>query len=1004
MSLRKSISNTFTVTTLVDGESAPYYFEEKYAWSNDSSTKSVTTPPSISGGWQTSIPPSNGYAYLWRMSIRHVWNESTRSYTQEAAQYFRMSGTNGTSIHIKGHVPTVQNLPTTHLDGDAYVVDANGHLYMWSDESGSWVDIGVFQGEAGKTYYTHIAWASQVNYSGTTVTSVDGFITDKSPNDTTHMWMGVYIDEQSGQDESNALRYTWSYTKGVDGISVQARYAPNDNPTARQIHTTWQNGDLYMQTKRSNETDWSSWHKIVGESGGETDYSFNISKEKTSASATTAPSNCYYNTWQDAPISPTSTYPYLWMKIQKKDGDGNNVGDASYARVTGELGIDYEIRCAIDSIKIPKDTTSTSVSTTFNFYYKESGKTPIAYNAYYGIYYRIGTTYTRISSGSGSYASLSSYTVQSNQTAIVVFIFSASYSGNDPMSQSYLSKLELPIYKDGDKGDKGDDAKYIYIRGTGHNNDAQRILNITSTTNVFSEYGSRGFVAARINRSTLAVSGITWFDVYGGLSEGSLTESDANANTARTRFVTYLANTTSDYFLVVASQDAIGFNDAMVVKLREFGLGELDYTAVSGVGGFRTPFAFLGYKGLQQGYALYQLHGEGENDPYAEVMAYVSNGIFMSSKDGKDGARGKVGRFFYYAQEWTNSSSPLYIVTDAQAPYFSYNGDYYVFNPEQNYPNGISMHDMGAPSTASSNWKKMWNDFKYIITQAIFGKYAHFGSFIINGDWMISQYGTINGSQSTSYTKFYPEFIHGCSLCKSFDVSVSYVIAGSAYFIGGKKYYIKVIGSSFSSGSQLNVRMYNGSSNVGNTINLTSSSPNGTIAFEPTTSGTYYLRADCQPSGMTAKLTAYVDCFVPNFAVDGLTGETYQQNTYVKGTIRANILYHSITEITLSPGNTQTVSDDCGDIIVAKLQWTYTHSTGYLKLPHASSMNGRLLKLYGAVLIRTTGGTAEIRISPQETNLFSYPDGQSITGFDLLIGVSCELYSDGTKWYLLTIS
>ena len=220
MSLRKSISNTFTVTTLVDGESAPYYFEEKYAWSNDSSTQSVTTPPSISGGWQTSIPPSNGYAYLWRMSIRHVWNESTRSYTQEAAQYFRMSGTNGTSIHIKGHVSTVQNLPTTHVDGDAYVVDANGHLYMWSDESGSWVDIGVFQGEAGKTYYTHIAWASQVNYSGTTVTSVDGFITDKSPNDTTHMWMGVYIDEQSGQDVSNALRYTWSYTKGNKGYDA----------------------------------------------------------------------------------------------------------------------------------------------------------------------------------------------------------------------------------------------------------------------------------------------------------------------------------------------------------------------------------------------------------------------------------------------------------------------------------------------------------------------------------------------------------------------------------------------------------------------------------------------------------------------------------------------------------------------------------------------------------------------------------------------------------------
>ena len=39
----------------------------------------------------------------------------------------------------------------------------------------------------------------------------------------------------------------------------------------------------------------------------------------------------------------------------------------------------------------------------------------------------------------------------------------------------------------------------------------------------------------------------------------------------------------------------------------------------------------------------------------------------------------------------------------------------------------------------------MTSDFKYIITEAIFGSYAHFGSFIINGDWMISTNGTING-------------------------------------------------------------------------------------------------------------------------------------------------------------------------------------------------------------------------------------------------------------------
>lgn len=448
MSSRKSISNTFTVTTLVDGESAPYYFEEKYAWSNDSSTQSVTTPPSISGGWQTSIPPSNGYAYLWRMSIRHVWSESTRSYTQEAAQYFRMSGTNGTSIHIKGHVSTVQNLPTTHVDGDAYVVDANGHLYMWSDESGSWVDIGVFQGEAGKTYYTHIAWASQVNYSGTTVTSVDGFIMDKSPNDTTHMWMGVYIDEQSGQDESNALRYTWSYTKGGKGYDAV-------------------------------------------------------------------------------------TYGFVFTEAFAK-------ADASKT-ITGNIkGYAYK--------------------------YVGDTRTPLANTI---------IRYGYIIDDNGTYAD--------------------------------------------------------------------------TTTN------ANGFFDAQ-----------NWFN----------------------------GDNIDDYA-----------------------------------------------KGSPSIFAAIQIGG---------VIVHVE--YITISLQGDTGGRGKTGRFYYYAQEWSDDPSVSYAVTDAEAPYFLYNNNYWVFNPTNN--GTYTMSEMGTPSSSSENWKLMVTDFKFIITEAIFGSYAHFGSAIINGDWLLSTHGKRNGDDSTEYTYF----------------------------------------------------------------------------------------------------------------------------------------------------------------------------------------------------------------------------------------------------------
>jgi hypothetical protein len=52
----------------------------------------------------------------------------------------------------------------------------------------------------------------------------------------------------------------------------------------------------------------------------------------------------------------------------------------------------------------------------------------------------------------------------------------------------------------------------------------------------------------------------------------------------------------------------------------------------------------------------------------------------------------------------------------------------------------------------------MTNDFKYLITEALFSENAHLGSAIINGDWMISQHGKINGEESTEFTAFDPDF------------------------------------------------------------------------------------------------------------------------------------------------------------------------------------------------------------------------------------------------------
>ena len=124
---------------------------------------------------------------------------------------------------------------------------------------------------------------------------------------------------------------------------------------------------------------------------------------------------------------------------------------------------------------------------------------------------------------------------------------------------------------------------------------------------------------------------------------------------------------------------------------------------------------------------------------------------------------GKTGRFFFYAGSWADNNVE-WVVSDTQAPFFDYSYDvtgegdivteYWVFVPNTN---GVySQHSMGTPSLDTDGWEKMTTDFKYIITEAIFANFAHFGSAIISGDWLLSQWGTIGGVERSNYTAFDP--------------------------------------------------------------------------------------------------------------------------------------------------------------------------------------------------------------------------------------------------------
>lgn len=141
-------------------------------------------------------------------------------------------------------------------------------------------------------------------------------------------------------------------------------------------------------------------------------------------------------------------------------------------------------------------------------------------------------------------------------------------------------------------------------------------------------------------------------------------------------------------------------------------------------------------------------------------------------KDGQTGGVGKTGPWWYPAGSWNSNTE--YIRNDSVVPVVEHN-NYYWYLGKENYAS------RGEEPTASS---KVWNladNFKVVFCEALFAAFAKLGSAIMNGDWMVSQHGKINGTASTDYTKFKetdPQGKNSGNFCPNFAIDL---LAGKAY-------------------------------------------------------------------------------------------------------------------------------------------------------------------------------------------------------------------------------
>lgn len=138
-------------------------------------------------------------------------------------------------------------------------------------------------------------------------------------------------------------------------------------------------------------------------------------------------------------------------------------------------------------------------------------------------------------------------------------------------------------------------------------------------------------------------------------------------------------------------------------------------------------------------------------------------------------------------------------------------------------------------------------------------------------------------------------------------------------------------------------------------------------------------------------------------SIDPATGGLNAVDGNFSGTVRADILYHKLSEYSMmliAGSNSVTIEDTCGDIVlISNIEFNAAFGRAYL--PHASAMKGRLLQMFFGCLSGDIAG-GYVKVIPQESSLFNYITARDVTEVPFDVGGMAIFYSDGTKWYLMT--
>lgn len=329
---------------------------------------------------------------------------------------------------------------------------------------------------------------------------------------------------------------------------------------------------------------------------------------------------------------------------------------------------------------------------------------------------------------------------------------------------------------------------------------------------------------------------------------------------------------------------------------------------------------------------------------------------------------------------------------------------------------------------ANTGWERMGDDRKCFIGQAFFGEYAAFGAAVINGNWMISKNGTVDGVEynngalydgEPAYMRF-DELNPNGKVRSIGDLSQT---AQSITLSGGYTYTITI--KAFSR-LQYGVWRWtltkpDGTMQTG-TISCAQASATATITLTDAAAGQYTLEAfesqtsssqesvAWQASSCTGSLYQTGE-FVPVFAIDMLTGMSYFNDLTVGGDIMAKCFYSKSLNIPvnisidISGTNTTQVAQG----VYEQMVHTYLLNGGStVILPDAETHEGLELQFFalaGTNILRFP----ECPLYYPSTNSMQVINGNGVTMVSsyndrasLALRTLVTIKAIGGAWYTLT--